>query len=498
MADLAALVKQCEAAAEAVKVAKGGTGKAAVGAAVDALMNIKQQITAIDPAHPLAVVDKKAAKKKAAAEKKAAAAAAGGAKPAEGDAKGPSKNAQKAAAKKALKDAKKKAHKENAPPPPPAKAAKGGATSAPVQGDLAAALTAVASQTAGALASKSAHWRSLAPQACGATPLEKAKVAEWMAWAEDPPSDAAAVLDAALTDRSFLAAERLTLADVACYVACSGRGLTGRAAARWLRQAQAECRRLAPKAAWPELAPPGPQNVVGPLAHSAVRAPGAPKATGGPKASMPPKVEAAAPAEAKKQEKKEKKKKPLKNQPAPVVEAASPEEACEQAAPLLDIRVGTVTKCWAHPEAEKLYCEEIDIGEKEGPRTIASGLRPYYASADMIQGRQVLVFANLKARNMQGFRSNGMVLCASAPDHSKVELLAVPAGAKNGDRVRFGDLKVVDAAKPAQVQKKKLLEKVIGFMKTDGKGVATILGKHAFTLDAGVISAPNFPDSVLG
>ena len=54
-----------------------------------------------------------------------------------------------------------------------------------------------------------------------------------------------------------------------------------------------------------------------------------------------------------------------------------PEEACEQAAPLLDIRVGTVTKCWEHPEAEKLYCEEIDIGEKEGPRTIASGLRPF-------------------------------------------------------------------------------------------------------------------------
>ena len=237
MADLAALVKQCEAAAEAVKVAKGGTDKAAVGAAVDALMAIKQQITAIDPAHPLAVVDKKAAKKKAAAEKKAAAAAAGGAKPAEGDAKGPSKNAQKAAAKKALKDAKKKAHKENAPPPPPAKAAKGSATSAPVQGDLAAALTAVANQTAGALASKSAHWRSLAPQACGATPLEKAKVAEWMAWVEQPPSDAAAVLDAALTDRSFLAAERLTLADAACYVACrkAVAGSTNRAAARWLR-----------------------------------------------------------------------------------------------------------------------------------------------------------------------------------------------------------------------------------------------------------------------
>ena len=47
-------------------------------------------------------------------------------------------------------------------------------------------------------------------------------------------------------------------------------------------------------------------------------------------------------------------------------------------------------------------------------------------------------------------------------------------------------------------RKKKLLEKVIGYLKTDSKGVATVLGKHAFTLDAGVISAPNFPDSVIG
>ena len=59
----------------------------------------------------------------------------------------------------------------------------------------------------------------------------------------------------------------------------------------------------------------------------------------------------------------------------------------EQAAPLLDIRVGTVTKCWEHPEAEKLYCEEIDIGEEAGPRTIASGLRPFYASAAFASAR---------------------------------------------------------------------------------------------------------------
>ena len=221
---------------------------------VAALVKIKEEITKLDPAHPMAIVDKKAAKKKAAAEKKAAAAAAGAKPAAEGGDKPMSKNAQKALAKKQAKLAKKAQHKENAaanaPPPPPT------TKDAPAkEGDLAAALTAIAAQTAGPLASKAAHWRSLAPQACGNTPMEKAKCAEWMAWCEAPPADAAQVLDAALADRSFLAAERLTLADVACYVACKQAvaGASCRNAARWLRQVQAECRRLAPKAAWPEL-----------------------------------------------------------------------------------------------------------------------------------------------------------------------------------------------------------------------------------------------------
>ena len=84
-----------------------------------AQVKIKEEITKLDPAHPMAIVDKKAAKKKAAAEKKAAA----GAKPAEGGDKPMSKNAQKAAAKKALKDAKKKQHKEGGAAAPPAAAA---------------------------------------------------------------------------------------------------------------------------------------------------------------------------------------------------------------------------------------------------------------------------------------------------------------------------------------------------------------------------------------
>lgn len=70
----------------------------------------------------------------------------------------------------------------------------------------------------------------------------------------------------------------------------------------------------------------------------------------------------------------------------------------------LEFRVGLVLKCWEHPEAEKLLCEEIDLGESSGPRRIASGLRAHYSPAE-IEGRKVIVLANLKDRNMVGFKS---------------------------------------------------------------------------------------------
>ena len=77
----------------------------------------------------------------------------------------------------------------------------------------------------------------------------------------------------------------------------------------------------------------------------------------------------------------------------------------------MDIRVGKITKVWNHENADKLFCETIDVGEESGPREIASGLRGHYALEDM-QDRLVLVVCNLKAAKIVGFTSNGMVLAA--------------------------------------------------------------------------------------
>ncbi len=76
----------------------------------------------------------------------------------------------------------------------------------------------------------------------------------------------------------------------------------------------------------------------------------------------------------------------------------------------IDIRVGQINKVWLHPEADKLYCEEIDVGE-DAPREIASGLREHY-TLEQMEGRKVLVVCNLKAAKIVGFTSNGMVLAA--------------------------------------------------------------------------------------
>lgn len=61
------------------------------------------------------------------------------------------------------------------------------------------------------------------------------------------------------------------------------------------------------------------------------------------------------------------------------------------------------------------------------------------------QGRAVVVLANLKARNMRGVKSNGMLLCASDAAHENVELLSPPEGAHPGERIWFG-LEEVDQA----------------------------------------------------
>lgn len=155
----------------------------------------------------------------------------------------------------------------------------------------------------------------------------------------------------------------------------------------------------------------------------------------------------------------------------------------------LDIRVGRIGKVWMHEEADKLYCEEIDVGEDE-PRQIASGLRPFM-EMDELEGRLCLVLCNLKTRKLVGFPSHGMVLCASNADHTEVRLVAPPQDAKIGERITIPDFDFESEAPFAEnkVGKKKVVEKLAAFLVTNKYGVPEFLGRP-FMTSSGVCSSP--------
>lgn len=148
------------------------------------------------------------------------------------------------------------------------------------------------------------------------------------------------------------------------------------------------------------------------------------------------------------QKPKEKKQKQPKPQKAPAA-AAVPTPA------LIDLRVGHILKAIKHPEADSLYVSTIAMGDKEVTedyteyegqicRTVCSGLNGLVPLEEM-QGRKVVVVANLKPVKMRGIKSCAMVLAASpklkegeADDHKgPVELASPPADAKAGERVYF-------------------------------------------------------------
>lgn len=140
---------------------------------------------------------------------------------------------------------------------------------------------------------------------------------------------------------------------------------------------------------------------------------------------------------------------------------------------VIDLRVGIIRTVRKHDTAEKLYCEEIDVGE-EAPRAIASGLVPYY-SLEQMQDRKLIVVCNLKARNLVGFKSHGMVLCASKTDAdgvNRVEFVDPPANSKPGDRIVAEGLPQVEPYAPNKVDKTKAFEQVAPNLKVDQDGVA--------------------------
>lgn len=123
---------------------------------------------------------------------------------------------------------------------------------------------------------------------------------------------------------------------------------------------------------------------------------------------------------------------------APVTDSAQEKKAEE--APFitiedfarLDLRVAEVISCEKMPNADKLLVLKVRVGEEE--RTVVSGIAQYYQPEDLI-GQKVVLVANLKPTKLRGTLSQGMILAASDPGDSEVEVLTVKRIAP-GNRVK--------------------------------------------------------------
>ena len=100
----------------------------------------------------------------------------------------------------------------------------------------------------------------------------------------------------------------------------------------------------------------------------------------------------------------------------------------------IDLRVGTVLKAEAFPEARKPSIKlEIDFGAELGVRSSSAQLTVHYTPEQLV-GRQVVAVVNIGERRIAGFMSQCLVLGAM-PDAQEVILLKPDQTAANGTRI---------------------------------------------------------------
>jgi methionyl-tRNA synthetase len=99
-----------------------------------------------------------------------------------------------------------------------------------------------------------------------------------------------------------------------------------------------------------------------------------------------------------------------------------------------DLRVARVVKAETVKKSKKLLRLTLDVGPL-GERNVLSGIRLSYPEPERLEGKKVVLVANLAPRKMMGELSQGMVLAAGGSD-DQVRLVELPADTPPGDRVK--------------------------------------------------------------
>lgn len=167
----------------------------------------------------------------------------------------------------------------------------------------------------------------------------------------------------------------------------------------------------------------------------------------------------------------------------------------------LDLRVGKIVEVVRHAEADSLYVEKIDIGEG-APRQVVSGLVKF-VPIEQMQGRRVVVVANMKPSKLKGVESQAMVLCGKAQttdaegkaNVSAMELIEPPEGVPLGERVTCDG----HAAEPEKQlnPKKKVWEKIQPTLNTSADCVVR-WGELPFNTSCGPCKVASIANGAIG
>jgi len=105
------------------------------------------------------------------------------------------------------------------------------------------------------------------------------------------------------------------------------------------------------------------------------------------------------------------------------------EETAEKKSFPLNLKVAKIIDVQNHPNADKLYVLQIDLGSEK--RQLVAGLRGHYSNEELLN-KKIIVITNLKHAKLRGVESQGMLLAGDDGEH--VGVLTVDKS-EAGDKV---------------------------------------------------------------
>ena len=144
------------------------------------------------------------------------------------------------------------------------------------------------------------------------------------------------------------------------------------------------------------------------------------------------------------------------------------------------MRVARILDVKPHPDAEKLYVIQLDVGSL-GKRQIVAGIRKHY-SEDELKGKHIVIVANLQPAKLRGIESQGMLLAGCEKDDKKVRVVEAPKSSP-GDVATFGGVQ----AKSSQILYDEFakipLEVIKGQVVQEHQGIPLCTGREPVSCD---------------